>query len=274
MPEFSVLLSVYGKEVPDFLDEALRSLERQSLIPDEIVVVKDGPLTPELEKVLERHVHNGNGIPYRMVQLAENRGLGEALNAGLKYCRYPWVARMDTDDIATEDRFAAQMEYLQRHPELDILGGWICEFDEADPAECARERRVPETHEAIVRFAKYRNPMNHMTVIFRKEAVEEAGGYRPMPGMEDYYLWMRMLQRGKRFANLPRVLVRARAGRAMLRRRQGLRYAGYEWRLAKAAHRIGFWSAGDLSRNFFLRFLPRLLPLVLVEKLYNQLRKQ
>jgi len=270
-PEFSVLLPVYRQEDPQYLDEALRSIEAQTLMPGEIVLVKDGPLTEALDAVIDRH--NGRHVVrYTVVSLESPAGLGAALDEGLKHCTNEWVARMDSDDIALPDRFERQFRYLAEHPVVDILGGWICEFEE-EPAVCTRERRVPQRHEEIVRFATYRNPMNHMTVLFRKSSVVDAGGYSPMNGFEDYYLWMRMLQGGKRFANLPVVLLKARAGRGMIERRQGWRYAMDEAALEKAAYRIGFWSKWDLTRNFFLRFLPRLLPLFIVERLYNQLRK-
>jgi len=268
---FSALLSVYAKEKAAYLHEALHSIETQTLMPDEIVLVKDGPLTPELERIIAEHVRN-TAIPYSVIALAKNVGLGEALSHGLKHCTHEWVARMDTDDIALPDRFEKQFAYLEEHPDTDILGGWICEFD-SDAAQCDRERRVPSSHEEIVRFAKHRNPLNHMTVVFRKEAISDAGGYKPMNGFEDYYLWMRMLQKKKRFANLPEVIVKVRAGREMIRRRQGWQYAKSEWQLEMAAYRLGFWSPVDIGRNLFTRILPRLLPLVVTEKLYNVLRK-
>jgi hypothetical protein len=115
--------------------------------------------------------------------------------------------------------------------------------------------------------------MNHMTVLFRKASVESVGGYAPLRGFEDYYLWMRMLQQGKRFANVSGIVLKARTGKEMIRRRQGWKYAWDEMALEKAAYRTGFWSKRDLARNFFVRFLPRLLPLFIVETLYNLLRK-
>jgi len=163
-------------------------------------------------------------------------------------------------------------ERYEINTDIDILGGWICEFDD-DPEMRTRERRVPENHDGIVKFAKYRNPLNHMTVVFRKGAVLDVGGYVPMNGFEDYYLWMRMLLQGKQFANLPQVLLKARTGQGMISRRQGWKYAKDELILEKAAYRMGFWSEIDLIRNFFTRFLPRLLPVFIVEKLYNLLRK-
>ncbi len=268
---FSVLISVYFKENPSFLSQALSSIENQTLKANEIVLVKDGPLTDELDEVISSHA-DASFTPYIIIKLEENVGLGKALNAGLEHCSYEWVARMDSDDIALPDRFEKQFSTLAENPDIDILGSWICEFDD-EPALCRKERRVPETHESIVKFAKYRNPLNHMTVVFRKSAVGEVGGYQRMNGFEDYYLWMRMLLHGKRFANIPQVLVKARTGAGMIGRRQGWKYAKDELALEKAAYQIGFWTRLDLVQNFFTRFLPRLLPVFIVEKLYNLLRK-
>lgn len=268
---FSILISVYYRENPTFLKQALTSIEKQTLSPDEIILVKDGSLTPELDKVIISHSEHSK-ITYKIIELEENVGLGKALNEGLKHCSYEWIARMDSDDIALPERFEKQFAMLVKNPEIDILGSWICEFDDV-PEICKKMRKVPAAHRDIVKFAKYRNPLNHMTVLFRKSAVVEAGGYLPMNGFEDYYLWMRMLKAGKRFANIPHVLVKARTGRGMIARRQGWKYAKDEFSLEKAAHQIGFWSRADLVKNFFTRFLPRLLPVFIVEKLYNLLRK-
>ena len=269
--KFSALLSIYCKEDPIFLDEALGSIENQTLKANEIVLVRDGLLTVELDEVIDQHIKNSN-IPYKIVSLQKNMGLGLALNEGLKDCSHVWIARMDTDDIALPERFEKQMAYLAQYPDIDVLGGWICEFSD-DPKHCTKERRPPCTNNRIIHYAKYRNPINHMTVVFRKSAVEEVGGYLPMNGFEDYYLWMRMLLKGKVFANLDEVVVKARAGDEMIKRRQGWGYAKDEWALEKAAWHIGFWSGFDLLRNLFLRISPRLLPVVVVEKLYNILRK-
>lgn len=269
--KFSVLISVYHKENALFLDEAFKSIEQQTLAANEIILVKDGPLTSKLDNVIAYHGEHSK-IPYKIIELKENIGLGEALNEGMKYCSCEWTARMDSDDIALSDRFEKQFAYIEKNKDVDIVGSWICEFDE-DSNMCEKERKVPELHADIVKFAKHRNPLNHMTVIFRKNAVLDAGGYLPVNGFEDYYLWMRMLMKGKRFANVQEILLKARTGRGMIRRRQGWQYAKDEVTLEKLAYRLGFWSRLDLIRNLFTRVLPRLLPVFIVEKLYNLLRK-
>ena len=268
---FSILVSVYYKENLLFLRKALDSIGNQTLSANEIVLVKDGPLTPELDKIITYYTEHSQ-IQYKIIELKENVGLGKALNEGVKHCSYEWVARMDSDDIAFPDRFEKQFKYLTENPDIDILGTWICEFDE-NSEECNKTRKVPVTNEDIRSFSKYRNPLNHMTVVFRKSAVQEVGGYLPMNGFEDYYLWMRMLMAEKQFSNIPQVLVKARTGQGMISRRQGLKYAKDELALEKAAYQLGFWSKFDLIKNLFTRVLPRLLPVFIVEKLYNLLRK-
>ena len=269
--KFSILISVYYKEDPLFLEKALGSIGNQTLSANEIVLIKDGPLTPDLDKVITYHSEYSR-IPYKIIELKENIGLGEALNRGLEYCSYEWIARMDSDDIALPDRFEKQFGYLVENPDIDILGSWICEFDK-NFEECNKKRKVPVANEDIRSFSKHRNPLNHMTVVFRKSAVQEVGGYLPMNGFEDYYLWMRMLMAEKQFSNIPQVLVKARTGQGMISRRQGLKYAKDELALEKAAYQLGFWSKFDLIKNLFTRVLPRLLPVFIVEKLYNLLRK-
>ena len=271
MRNFSVLISVYAKENAHNLDEALNSIEEQNLKPSEIVLIQDGPIPATLGKVISTHAKTAK-IQYKIIPLSINVGLGMALSKGLAMCRYKWVARMDSDDIALPDRFEKQFGYLIENPDTDILGSWICEFDE-NSAECNKKRKVPVTNEDIRSFSKHRNPLNHMTVVFRKSAVQEVGGYLPMNGFEDYYLWMRMLMAEKQFANIPQVLVKARTGQGMISRRQGLKYTKDELALEKAAYQLGFWSKLDLIKNLFTRVLPRLLPVFIVEKLYNLLRK-
>ena len=214
---FSVLMSVYEKENPEFLKESLESiLIHQTLIPTEVVVVEDGPLTDKLYSVLK--IFKDKYPFLKIVSLRENVGLGEALNQGLKHCQYDWVARMDSDDIAVETRFESQLDFIKKHSDIDLLGGNITEFLNS-PSEIVSEKKVPQVHDDIVHMAKRRNPMCHMTVMFRKPSVEKAGGYLPLPYVEDYYLWVRMIATGARLANISETLVYARVGNGMYNRR-------------------------------------------------------
>lgn len=218
MKKFSVLMSVYKKEKAEFLEKALKSiLINQSLIPNQVVLVKDGPLTYELEKVINKYVKKFENIIF-LVTLKENVGLGKALNVGLNHCKYEIVARMDTDDIAIKDRFKIQLEYMNKYPEIDVLGGYIYEFDQT-PGDISRIKTMPLTHEEISNYIKYRNPINHMTVMFKKSAALESGNYQPLYFNEDYYLWIRMFIKGKKFSNISMPLVYARIGNGFIQRR-------------------------------------------------------
>lgn len=215
--KFSVLMSVYQKENPDFLRKSLNSvLIEQSRKPDELVLVEDGPLTEELYQTIQDFKEKFPEM--KVLHLKENVGLGEALHRGVEACSYDWIARMDTDDIATPDRFQQQVDYIEQHPQLDVLGGNIIEFD-SEPDQIVAEKQMPLSHEEIIKRLQRRNPFCHMTVFFKKSSVLKAGNYKPLPLVEDYYLWARMAAQGCRFANLNRVLVYARVGNGMHTRR-------------------------------------------------------
>lgn len=270
--KFSVLISVYSKEKPEYLEESLLSVENQTLMPSEIVLIKDGTLTPELDEVITQCRENAE-IPYKIVNIVHNIGLGRALNHGIKYCSYEWIARMDSDDIAVSDRFERQIEYIKTHPKVSVLGGSICEF-EFDAWKCSQERTPPTKQRNILAFAKYRNPINHMTVMFNKEHALISGGYLPLSGFEDYYLWIRMLQNRYVFANLDTVLVKVRAGNEMLKRRKGWSYIKNEWLFEESARREGFLTRYEMYRNLFIRTIARIMPTFLLKKVYNLLRKK
>jgi len=270
--KFSILISIYHKERAEYFDRCMQSIwDEQIMKPNEIILVQDGYLTEALYKIISQWKEK-LGSQFKTIVLEENVGLGQALNEGLKHCSNNWIARMDTDDIAMPDRFEKQSCYLKNHPEIDVLGSWISEFDDS-PQNTSGERTLPGTHHDIVQYAKYRNPINHMTVMFRKKAVKAVGGYLPMRGFEDYWLWIRMLKEGYVFANIEGVLVYARTGDSMLERRRGWRYIKDEINFEKNGWALGFFSFYDLLRNIIIRFVARLLPSTVLKKVYNALRK-
>lgn len=269
---FSVLMSLYERENPSYLAQALDSVLGQTMRPAEIVVVKDGPLTGALYETLARYQRNNPGL-FRMVSLAENMGLGLALKAGLSKCSFELVARMDTDDVCCEDRFEKQLACMERHPDLALLGSFIREFS-VSPDSPESVTVLPCSHSEILEFAKRRNPFRHMTVIFRKSAVLDSGGYRDFPYFEDYDLWVRMLQHGYRTANLPEYLVNVRANRAMFARRGGLKYLRQEIKFQKLLHWTGFISTAELIENILVRGAVRLLPNEVRELAYKFFLRQ
>ena len=257
--DFSVLMSVYYKENPEFLKRAFESIwDLQTLKPSQIVLVEDGPLSDGLYAEIKRQKELLKD-KLTVVSLEKNVGLGVALAEGLKACKYDIVARMDGDDVADQDRFLTQIDFLKTNPDISIVGSYISEFEGGEENIYAY-RTPPVSHADIYSFAKKRNPLNHMTVMFKKEAIASVGGYMPFMGFEDYYLWVRMLKKGFLFANLPRYLVNARAGLAMVGRRGGLKYAISEYRLQKEFLRLGFINFGEFLFNASIRFLSRIVP--------------
>ncbi|WP_195439181.1 glycosyltransferase family 2 protein [Parabacteroides goldsteinii] len=264
---FSVLLSLYKKEQPSYLLQCLNSIFYQTILPNEIVLVLDGPLNDELDYIVEDIQKK---IPYlKTIPISTNQGLGKALNEGLKHCSYDLVARMDTDDIAKPDRFEKQLAIFRKHPEVDVVGAWIDEF-EGDTSNVLSVRKVPEWHGKIIQFAKRRCPVNHPVVMFRKSAVLKVGGYKHFPLFEDYYLWMRMLINGARFYNIQESLLFFRFTPDMFRRRGGLKYAVTEMRLQYLFYQIGFINIFTMMKNISIRLVVRLLPNSLRSSLYKR----
>jgi len=257
MPDFSVLIAVHNKELPDRLEMALESIwGKQSLKPSEIVLVKDGPLTEDLDTVIGQFKLNS---PLKVITLNQNHGMGYAFAHGLIHCTNDLVARMDSDDLSKPDRFAKQIRYMKEHPDLDILGANIEEFDR-HPQEIRSHRRLPSTFSKLISFSKLRCPFNHMTVVFKKASVMSAGSYQPVRIYEDYYLWARMIQNGARIANIPEYLVVARFDDSQLARRHGKYIYKQELKLQKEFLKINFLNKWEYSRNLVIRAFPRLLP--------------
>jgi glycosyltransferase involved in cell wall biosynthesis len=264
---FSVLMSVYAGERAPWLDQALASIVASTVLPAQVVLVQDGPLGNELHEVIVRYQ---SSLPLQLLPLEQNVGLGPALNAGLALCRHEWVARFDTDDLLVADRFERQLAFLKDYPKVGIVGGWIREFESDPENEAGKVRRVPETHEAILAYAQRRNPFNHMSVMFRRELALAHGGYQGELLYEDYALWVRMLQGGAIAANIPRILVKARAGRDMFQRRGGLRYVRSEATVQWAFYQGGFIGRRRLALNLFQRLPVRILPGPVRRWIYQQ----
>ena len=271
--KISVLMSVYYKEDPEYFYDALKSVVNQTLKPDEIVLVKDGALTMELEKVIDEYQSRHPGL-FKIHPLEKNMGLGIALREGVKVCSNQLIARMDTDDICIYERFDKQVCKFKEDPDLDLLGTYAEEFL-GSPKNVMGFRLLPTDDESIREYSKRRNPFNHMTVMFKKNAVLEAGNYSLSLWNEDYHLWARMLMNGAKAANIPEHLVLVRAGKDMFKRRGGIRYAISDLRLQKEFLDMGFIGKGRFLINCFERIVVRIMPNNLRSEVYAKfLRKK
>lgn len=267
MKEISVLMSVYSKERPDYLKAALDSVFNQTVPPSEVVLVEDGLLPNELEAVVCDYEKAHREM--KVVRCAENRGLGRALNTGLKHCSCELVARMDTDDISMPHRFERQLEIFEEHPEVDVCSAWMSEF-EVSPDKLTAIKRLPETSDELYEYGKRRNPVNHPVVMFRKRGVMENGSYRDYPLFEDYFLWVRMITNGCHFYTIQEPLLYFRASHEMYARRGGWQYAFIEARLQFLFYGLRYIGVKIFLQNLIVRFITRVMPRKLRAWLYKK----
>ena len=215
--DYSVLMSVYFKEKPEYLEQAIESIQVQTVSTNNFVLVCDGPLTKGLDEVIAKKQEQMGKI-LCVVRLKKNGGLGNALNEGIRHCKNELVARMDSDDIAYADRCEKQIVVFNTHPEVSICSGIVEEFT-ITPDVIDAKRVPPETNAEIIKFAKRRNPFNHPCVMYKKSAVEAVESYQDFYLLEDYYLWLRMLMNGYQGYNIQEPLLHMRAGADMYKRR-------------------------------------------------------
>lgn len=228
---FSVVMSVYKNDNAVFFDRALKSITvEQSVKPNEIVLVVDGPVGEDIDTVISKYEAEYPTV--KAIRLEENKGLGNALKVAVDNCSFELVARMDSDDVAVSDRFEQQLRCFAEDDTLDVVGGDITEFI-GDEDNLVGKRCVPTVHDEITEYMKTRCAFNHPTVMFKRSKVLSVGGYIDWFWNEDYYLWIRMQLGGARFANTGTVLANMRSGEDMYARRGGKRYFDSEKRLQK-----------------------------------------
>ena len=258
MTQFSVLMSLYIKEKPEYLRESLKSVLAQTIRPSQIVVVKDGPLTEELESVLSAFVALEPKL-FTFVPLEKNQGLGLALREGLLHCDFELIARMDTDDIARSDRFELQLKEFEKDPDLDICGSHVIEF-EGTTDNIVAKRRVPLIDSEIKKYQKRRDGFNHVSVMFKKTSVLRAGNYQSCMLMEDTYLWVNMFLTGATGKNIDDYLVFVRIGNDMFERRGGWKYYKKYKKGRKMVYQTGYISWWDYRYTLLVQFIVALMP--------------
>lgn len=268
MEPVSILMSIYKNENPVYFEQALVSILEQTRKPSEILIMIDGPITKEIDAVLQKYRSQHSQI--KTYQFEQQVMLGKALRKGVELCENELIARMDTDDIARPDRLQKQYEYMIRHKEVDILGGCIEEFDE-DGNQFIK--RMPTGCKNIKEYAKYRNPINHMTVMFRRQAVLNAGNYRHFPFLEDYDLWLRLIAKDAVIENLSDILVDMRRSKAVFKRRRGISYLFCFLKLRRQQKELGLLSNAEYIRTTLCTICFCLQPAALQKRTYSRLRK-
>lgn len=263
---YSVLMAVYKKEDPVFFRQSIESMMNQTLPFSDFVLVCDGPLTRELNSVIQ-WAQEKLGERLQCIRLKENRGLGNALRAGIPRCRCSVIARMDSDDISRPDRCEKQFRILEKDG-YSIVSGTLQEFAET-PGDLQRFRILPRTPEEIRDYAKKRNPFNHPCVMYRKEEVLKAGNYQDFPGFEDYCLWVRMLINGAEGYNIQEPVLDMRTGNGMYSRRGGLSYLRWLLRFQRFLLDKKFITKGRYIKNCVVRTMVSIVPGGLRETFYE-----
>jgi glycosyltransferase involved in cell wall biosynthesis len=265
-------MTTYHGERAYRLERSLESIYQQTHPVDQLVLVLDGPIDAEQEEVIARYERDQRVTQMSIVRLPNNVGLGAALQIGWQHCRGTWVARMDSDDISLPDRIKVQMEYIQEHPEIDLVGGWCEEFVEG--SSVTRYKTAPEDAAALLRMLRWRNVIVHPSVVMRAATVERVGGFRgDFPLLEDWDLFVRLALGGARMVVLPHVVIRVRTSRDQANRRGGWIHAKSDVRFRTSCWRRGFLGfpsyvvcttgfavyrlAGPSVRGYLYRFVRR-----------------
>lgn len=250
MEKFSVLIPVSNKETIENLKRCLDSVFNQTLKPNEVVLVKDGILRKELNELLKKY-------KLKIIELKKHRGIGYALNVGIKNCKYNLIARMDSDDISLPDRFELQIKRFSENKDLKILGGQILEFEDN---RIKKIRRVPTSYEKILKYSRKRSPFNHMSVMYRKDTVLEIGNYTNRPHLEDYYLWIEALRKGYYAENLSEIIILANNNSTTMKNRGGVKYIPPMFKLQKHLLEIKYINTFQFCENMLIRIFVALVP--------------
>ena len=268
LPEYSVLMSVYKGEKPEFLRECIDSMLEQTFAPDDFVLVCDGPLTDELDSVIGEYEQKHEC--FRVLRLPQNMGVGYCANEGLKMCRNEDIVKMDSDDIALPERCELSMYTMAKHPGVDMLGAYISEFD-SDTGEEIAVRKTPTGDSAIKKYARRRMPFNNPTLVYKKSWVEKIGGYTTVRRCEDYDFVVRMLAAGAVGRNIPKVLVRYRVNGGNYDRRRNWAntrsFIAVRWKI----YRSGFSGLWDFTVTTAAQLVMFILPSSLTGRFYKKL---
>lgn len=267
MIDFSVLIPVYDKEKAEYFKQALQSVIDQTVKPSEIVIVKDGQLTEELENVIKEFIEHNVQMKIKIVPLDKNIGSGGASTIGIKECSYKYIARLDSDDIAVNNRFELQTQYFEKNSETDIISGYIEEFSDNSNSK-KYIRKVPITDKEIKQNIKYKSPFNHSAVMYKKDVILKIGNYSDLRKMEDYDLWIKAVKNNLNLYNIPQVLVKARIGNDTYKKRGGIEYIKTIIYIQSELLTNGLITKNEKFKNILIRSLVAIMPWKIRKILY------
>lgn len=269
---YSVLMSVYKKDDSSFLITAIESMLKQTVLCEQFIVVEDGPLSEDLQRVIDGYAVKQPEL-FSVVKLSENMGLGKALDKGLEVCRNDLVARMDADDISLPSRCEKLLDLFEKNPKLGLAGTNIDEFYD-DPQNIVSSRKVPYDYESIRKFMRRRSPFNHPTVMFKKSEVVRCGGYGKMKRKQDFDLFARMLNMDCYALNINESLLLFRSNRDNYKRRRSWEYCKSYIDVALVNYKRGYCSIVDLAYIIVGQLTLHFAPMWLMKKLSDRLLRK
>lgn len=269
---YSVLMSVYKKDDSSFLITAIESMLKQTILCEQFIVVEDGPLSEDLQRVIDGYAVKQPEL-FSVVKLSENMGLGKALDKGLEVCRNDLVARMDADDISLPSRCEKLLDLFEKNPKLGLAGTNIDEFYD-DPQNIVSSRKVPYDYESIRKFMRRRSPFNHPTVMFKKSEVVRCGGYGKMKRKQDFDLFARMLNMDCYALNINESLLLFRSNRDNYKRRRSWEYCKSYIDVALVNYKRGYCSIVDLAYIIVGQLTLHFAPMWLMKKLSDRLLRK
>lgn len=271
MSDYSVLMTAYHRDNPAFVKLAIDSMLNQTKKTNDFVLVCDGPLTPELDGLIDKYVKD-NPLIFNILRLDKNVGLGKALKTGLLECKNELVARMDDDDISILNRCEKQIELFEKYPRLSIIGSYMDEF-ENDYSNPVRIKTVPNDIDDIRKYSKRRNPFNHSTVMFKKSAIIAVGNYSEMRTNQDVELWIRLLNNGYVGYNISESLVLFRFDEKTYKRRKDWKNVKLMIEVWKDFKNKKYCSYSDYLFVYWSQIAIFLMPSFVLRWLYKKTRK-
>lgn len=272
--EISILMSVYSGDSPEALRVAGESVVQQTQLPDEIVIVVDGPVCAEIKDTLQHleSLAKQNQIDWKLQYLPNNLGLAAALNHGLECTTGSYIARMDADDYSEPTRLEKQYKMIKENHQLDAIVTWISEFYD-DPLQPHQIKKTPLTHEKIASALQWRNIISHPTLFIKREVLLRSDGYRSIRFLEDYDLYLRLIKNGGVFGCIPETLTHMRVGPGQYYRRGGLKYVWHETLWRYQAYRENLFTTQSWILTTFLYVFFRITPVRLKGLLYKLVRQ-
>lgn len=270
MESYSVLMTVYKKDNPQYVKAGIDSMLAQTHKTNDFVLVCDGELPDELNAVIDSYADDNPDV-FNIVRLPENVGLGAALRHGVPLCKNELVARMDNDDISYDFRCEKQVKRFEEQPELELIGGHVDEFCEDKKIVCTRY--VPVSPEEIKKYSRRRNPFNHSTVMFKKSAILKYGNYSSMRTNQDVELWVRALNSGCRAENLDMSLVMFRFGEDTYRKRKNKANIKLMISVWKDFYKKGYCGLSDYLYVTLAMLYIKIVPTGMLKATYRALRK-